>query len=255
MNTLEQYGPPSWLTLLESEKVKIPQGLMTAFVALKKDIREILLGKHEDFETNIEGLLQKTWELRIQAIPVLLKQDFSEALKKAGREFSLIPQRYPTLSKAVRKLEFGLHLMTQFVEGLATKTMDWPISPQQVIQSVPPESLNDLIAQLARNGNPESGKLLHMLQGSLMVEILIFAIDLAADEQLPLDPGICYELEYQAAVAVKEYAAAFGIDKTQMPWYARPKNEMENLLVEGPVVSEADLQYVMEKRAHLNSWK
>ncbi|MEQ1746515.1 MAG: hypothetical protein ABMA02_13880 [Saprospiraceae bacterium] len=74
--------------------------------------------------------------------------------------------------------------------------------------------------------------------------MILFAIDLAADEQLPLDAGIYYELDYQSAVAVKAYAAALGLDKSQLPWYTYPNNSLEKFLLEGPVVSEVDIEHV-----------
>ncbi len=246
--------PSSWLTLIGSELVEVPEGLSREVEQLRKALRKGLLGRYEELETLLEELLPRVWELRIRALPLLAQTDLAEALKKVEVEFSLMPQRFPALAEAAIKLLFGLHLMTGFVEKLlATNPEITTKLPQRLSADKMPtlEEIKGLA--LSKSGNEVLAY--NLIQGSLLMDLLFFAMDLAADEHLPLDVGICYELEYQSAIAVKTYAAAFGMDKTQMPWYVPPQNTLEKILLEGPVVSEADVEYVHEKRAHLNTWK
>jgi len=88
-----------------------------------------------------------------------------------------------------------------------------------------------------------------------MIEVLLFAIDDIADNKIPLEPAICYEFDYQSAIAVKEYAAGLGMSEAQLPWYREPQNDVEKLLLTGPVLSDSNLEHVFEKRRHLDTWK
>jgi hypothetical protein len=246
--------PSSWLTLIGSELVEAPEGLEKDIQQLRQNMRQVLLGKYEDLEAALEDLLSTVWTLRVQALPFLAQHDLTEAMKQVELEFVLIPQRFPALASATQKLLFGIQLMTDFVEKLIDVNPDFAKNLPQAISMEQVPSWEEIKKQITKQDY--QGKTPYtLLRGSLLMELLLFAIDMAADEQLPLEESICYELDYQSAVAVKAYAAAFGIDKTRLPWNAFPKNEMNRLLLEGPVVSEADLEYIHEKRAHLNSWK
>jgi hypothetical protein len=96
---------------------------------------------------------------------------------------------------------------------------------------------------------------LELIQTSLMMELLLLAVDIAATKKLQLTPGICYELDYQSAVTVKAYAVALGLTEEQMPWYQSPENDLERLLLSGPVLEEPEIEYILEKRRHLGEWK
>jgi hypothetical protein len=242
--------PTSWLTLLGSEIRDVPQGMNREMEQLRMRLRQGLLGRHEEIEALLEELLPAVWDLRIRALPLLAQTNLSEALKKVELEFSLVPQRFPALADAVQKLLFGLHLMSEFVEKFlaANPNLTTELSGQLATEKMP--SWHEIVNQGTTDFPAYS-----LIHASLRMELLLFAIDLATDEQLPLQVGVCYELDYLSATTVKAYAAPFGLEQTQMPWYAAPKNNVGKLLLEGPVVSEADLEYVHEKRAHLNTWK
>jgi hypothetical protein len=89
----------------------------------------------------------------------------------------------------------------------------------------------------------------------LTIELLVFAVDIITEEQLPLESGMYYELAYQSAVAVKTYAGFFEITENELPWYSPAENKFQQLLLEGPVLHGDDLQYLYEKREHLNLWR
>jgi len=242
--------PSSWLTLIGSEVVDVPKEILKEVEQLRKALRQGLMGRHEEIEASFEELLPAVWDLRIRALPLLAQIDLSEALKKIELEFLRVPQRFPALADAVQKLLFGLQLMTDFVEKLlaARPSLTTELPKQLSTEKMP--SWHEIANQDTTDFTTYS-----LIHASLQMELLLFAIDLAADEQLPLQVGICYELDYLSATAIKTYAAAFGLEQTQLPWYAAPNNNVGKLLLEGPVVSEADLEYVHKKRAHLNTWK
>lgn len=243
---------PSWLALIGSELVDVPKGLMREVAQLRNALRDGLLGNYEDFEVVLEELLPKVWELRIQALPLLAQINLADALKKVELEFALIPQKIPALAEATDKLMFGLHLMADLAEKLLVAHPEIASEiPQPLFSGKAP--VWEEIKHQTQVGSGNAA--FNFLEGSLRIELLLFALDLAADEHLSLNTNICYELNYQSAVAVKTYASAFGLDKTQMPWYAPPYTALEELLLEGPVVSEAEMEYIHDKRAHLNSWK
>lgn len=247
-------SPTSWLTLIGSELVEVPKELEREVERLKESLRKGLLGNYEELDSLLEELLPRVWKLRIQASPLLAKINLAEALKKVELEFALIPQKIPALADATEKLQFGLHLMTGLAEKLLathpeiTREMSQPVFAGEAPTW---EEIKHGVLVDSNSGNVA----FNLLEGSLRIELLLFALDLAADEQLSLDAGICYELNYQSAVAVKSYASAFGLDKKEMPWHTPPYTALEELLLEGPVVSEAEMKYVHEKRSHLNTWK
>lgn len=253
MSELESFtvGPPSWLTLIGTDQVQAPASLMSEVGELSLELEHALQGNYEDLEAVLEGLLPKVWDLRIKALPILAQLDFSEAMKMAESDFSLIPKKNPSLGPVVEKLVFGFQLMKEFVENLLAQKPKFTKELSKQALGENPPSFSEMMEQLAVGGFVEA----NFIHGSLMIDLLLFAVDLSVEKELPLDPSICYELDYQSAVAVKEYASAFGIDKTKVPWYTPPKNNLGKLLAEGPVVSEEDLQYVYEKRAHFNTWK
>lgn len=256
MNALEQYttGPPSWLTLMDDEQMELPRWLLVELENLKKDLRQALLGEYENLEAALENMLPKVWGLRMKALPFIAQVDPSEAVKKIELEFSLLLERFPDLAGAANKLMFGLHLMTEFVGKIIEdnpnllKDLPHQLSGQDLL------SWQEVTAQFSTKDNSRA-MADNLFHGSLMMELLLFAVDLAAGEDISLDQGICYELDYQSAVAVKTYAAAFGLGADQMPWYQQPKNELEQLLLEGPVLAEPEIEYILEKRRHLNTWK
>jgi hypothetical protein len=253
MTTLEQYQtPPSWLAVLGEGEITMPEWITEELTMLKMKLRQVLSQDYEYLELALESLLPKVWELRMRVLPILNQLDLTEALKKVEAEFALIPQRMPSVAAAAEKLNYGLHLMDKWVKTLMSQNTNLLQDLQQQLPDASPSSFEELIAQLAHGENQTIQKLLH---GSLMMELLLFTIDLAADEQIPLDFGVCYELGYQSAVAVEEYASALGHTAEQMPWYSPPQNDLQRLLLEGPVLSEPDIQYITEKRKHLNSWK
>lgn len=247
-------SPSSWLTLIGSELVEVPKDLEREVVRLKETLRQGLLGNYEELDSLLEELLPRVWELRVQVLPLLAKINLAEALKKVELEFALIPQKIPALTDATEKLLFGVHLMTGLAEKLLaahpeiTRKMSKPFFAGEA------PTWAEIKHEVLVDSN--SGSIaFNLLEGSLRIELLLFALDLAADEHLSLDAGICYELNYQSAVAVKTYASAFGLDKKEMPWHTPPYTALEELLLEGPVVSETEMGYVHEKRSHLNSWK
>ncbi|MFN0014945.1 MAG: hypothetical protein ACKVU2_10390 [Saprospiraceae bacterium] len=256
MHTLNlSFPPPSWLTILESELVTPPEGVAKDLKVLKNNIRQALLGRYENLEQTFEGLLPVVWSLRVRVLPMLAQFDLVDTLKNAELHFSRLPQQIPALAGATEKLLFGMHLMKDFVEKLLAENPNFETELAEGLTHLPEkiptwEEIEGMI--FSENGfGTVAFKLIH---GSLMMELILFAVDLAADEHLPLDTGICYELDYQSAVAIKTYAGAFGLDKSQMPWHTYPNNSLDKFLLEGPVVSESDMEYVHEKRMHLNSW-
>lgn len=253
MAVLEQFNTPplSWLTILGTHQVQAPTSLLSEVEKLSIQLEQSLQGNYEDLEAALEGMLPKVWDLRIKALPLLAKLDLTDAIKKVEVDFLLIPKNYPSLAGAAEKLGFGLQLMRKFIENWVAKKPKFTQELSKQLVGENPPSFPEIMEHLAVGGFAEA----NLVHGSVMIDLLLFAVDLSAEKQLPLDPSICYELDYQSAVAVKEYASAFGLDRTKVPWYNPPQNNMENLLADGPVVSEQDLQYVLEKRAHFNTWK
>ena len=108
---------------------------------------------------------------------------------------------------------------------------------------------------MKETGDEEAETMLRFLHGSLLMEPLLLAVDIVADEQLSLDFAMCHEMKYLSALAVEEYAGVIGLDYTKMPWYKPPQTDLQRLLLEGPTLNEADIQYIHEKRSHLNAWR
>lgn len=257
MTTLEQYptAPPALLILLDEQALEIPEALKLQVEKLKQYIRESLFQDYEILETSLENKLPEVWDLRMRALPILAQFDLTEALQKVQQEFAFIPQQYPPLKEAAGKLNYGLHLMTQFVEKLLSADPKWAQHLPHKLHTVDLPPYREIMASLVLNGAPDNNTLLNLIHGSLMMELLLFVLDIAAEEQLPLDEAICYELNYQSAVAVKQYAGAFGSGDTRMPWYQSPQNDLQRLLLTGPTLNEPDIQYIREKQSHFNSWK
>jgi hypothetical protein len=219
---------------------------------LKENLRQILLGDYEHLEAALESLLPEVWQLRIKAMPIFAQIDLTDAIKKVEVEFASIPTRMPLLAAAAENLSFGVHLMGKFLKDMLSQNPNLIEDLQQQLSESAAPSFSEITLQLTQGEHPIIANFIH---GSVMMEVLLFAIDLADDEQLPLEYGICYELGYQSAVAVEEYGLAIGLTAEKMPWYSPPQNDLQWLLLEGPVLSEPDIQYITEKRKHLNSWK
>ncbi len=211
MSVLESFtvGPPSWLTLIGTDQVQAPALLMSEVGELSLELEQALQGNYEDLEAVLEGLLPKVWDLRIKTLPILAQLDLSEAMQMVESDFSLIPKKNPSLGPVVEKLVFGFQLMKEFVENLLALKPKFTKELSKRVLGENPPSFSEMMEQLAVGGWVGE----NFFHGSLMIDLLLFAVDLSVEKKLPLDPGICYELEYQSAVAVKEYASALGYRK------------------------------------------
>lgn len=259
MGSIPDFSFPSTtnlLQVLQEEGMKLPLNLQRQINALKSKLRKALQQDHEALEGVLESLLPTVWELRIQALPILAKTDLKEALEKVQQEVNMLPQRYPSLSDVVERLAFGIQLMSQFTQQLIHQHPDvFNQASVALLPDSPHVSYEKIIAQLKETGDEEANIMTSFLHGSLLMEPLLISVDMAAEEQIQLDAAMCYELKYQSALAVEDYAKIIGLDYSQMPWYKAPQTDLQRLLLNGPTLNEADLQYILEKQSHLNTWR
>lgn len=247
-------SPPSWLAFIGASRVDIPEDLHREVDELKSALQKALEGEYENLEAALEEMLPSVWTIRLHAMPLLAKVDIRALSEFVYTEFSQITKNHPRLYTAAEKLVFGLELMEELTSLLGGPPPDFMKQVARDLQKAGFSSLSEVNAQLIAEGN-EGKKVAELIQASLMMELLLLAVDIAATKKLQLTPGICYELDYQSAVTVKAYAVALGLTEEQMPWYQSPENDLERLLLSGPVLEEPEIEYILEKRRHLGEWK
>ncbi len=241
------------LEVLQEEGIQVPVHLIDQINTLKRALLEALLQNYEPFKSTLENLLPSVWNLRMEALPILVEMDLTEAMKNVELEVSMLPEKHPALSDVVERLHFGLLLMAQLTQSLLEQNSD--AFNQAISDTTAFASYESVITELKEVNDSTSEITINFLHGSLLMELLILCAHTIADEQLTIDPALYYELKYQSALAVEEYAGILGLDHTKMPWYKSPQNYLQHLLLEGPTLSESDLKYIHEKQTHLNSWK
>lgn len=247
-------SPPSWLAFIGASRVDIPEDLHREVDELKSALQKALVGGYENLETALEEMLPSVWTIRLHALPLLAKVDIRALSEFVHAEFSQVAKNHPPLSAAAEKLVFGLELMEELTSIFGGPPPDFMKRVARDLQKTGFPSLSEVNAQLISEGN-EGQKWAELIRASLMMELLLLAVDIGATKKLPLSSGICYELDYQSAVTVKAYAAALGLTEEQIPWYQNPENDLERLLLSGPVLEEPEIGYILEKRRHLGEWK
>ncbi len=249
------YQTPSLLRLLEGPQFDLPASIQSEVRQLKDRLQTILLGDYQEMETALQALLPKVWSLRMRALTFLAKIDVQQAIHDLSVHFLALQKQHPELSGPLNKLSFGLELMSKFISVLPTADSDpFETIVQNTALEVP--DFAALVNALQAVGADDGGRMLKIVRASLMVELLFFALDLAAERQLPLETGVLHELNYQSAVTVEAYAhALFDMQPEDMPWYQAPLNELQRLLYTAPVGDSEQLRFLEEKRAHFNAWK
>jgi len=260
MGAIPDFSFPSvskLLQTLDEEGKQVPASLLRQVEFLKTQLRKSLQEDHSTLEKKLENLFPQAWKLRMQALPLLLDADLPEITKKIEDKMALLSQQYPKLSATIGHLTLGIGLMGRFVKHLLDQNPHFiKDASANLATDIPAPTFQDIMASVEKSEASEAKSFELLLHGSLMMEMLLLAIDLAAEEQLSIEDAMYHELKYQSAVATEDYAfGAFGVDHTSMPWYKPPQNALQHLLIEGPTLSETDLQYTNEKRMHLNSWK
>lgn len=250
--------PTPLFSILADNSEIVPKSLLKEILSLKKRLRKTLLMNVEDLEAIFENMLPKVWELRVKAFQVISKFDILlEASTKAEADFASIPQKKPELTATVQKLDYGFQLMTEFLKAV----LQSPEHAELVFEKLGDKatqipSFDQICNEMEAAGDKEMQQALkQFLHGSTMMELLILAVDLAAEEDLPLEFNMYHELEYQSAVAVKSYAKFLGVEETKLPWYKSPTGDFQKMLIGGPVLAASDFQFVHERSAHLNSWR
>lgn len=219
---------------------------------LKSSINTALKTDETLLEATLQSLFPIVWQLRLEAIPFLTEFDLTEGVQKIDAELEEVGNSIPDLKETVDQLKFGLTLMVQLTEQLLAQN---PLLFQQMTEVPAPQlpSYQSLIAEIASNSSDASNIIIQFLQGSLMLELLLLAQHQIANRKLPLEKAMYHELQYLSAVAVQQYAEALGIDKTKMPWHKPAFSDFQQFLLEGPLASEEQLQYIKEKSVHFNT--
>jgi hypothetical protein len=260
MGAIPDFSFPSMSKLLQTldeEGKQVPKSLLRQVELLKKKLRKYLQEDHSSLEKKLEQLFPGLWQLRMQALPILLDLDLSEITKKIEDNMALLSQQHPELRAIIEPLTLGVGIMGRFAKQIADQNPEFLFNGSaSLATNIATPTFQDVMASLENLDASEANSFFLLLHGSLMLELLLLAIDLAATEQLPMEDAMYHELKYLSSVATEDYAlAAFGVEHTNMPWYKPPQNALQNLLLEGPTLSETDLQFINEKRMHLNSWR
>jgi len=249
------FQPPSMLRLLEDSTVSLPEPIRMEVQQLKDKLQTILLGDYQAIETALPALLPKVWALRMQALPFLAKIDIKQTIYDVSAHFLMLRTEHPELSGPLDKLQFGLEQMKKFISVLMeTNPEIFEAFKSRTNHEAP--NFETLVNSFHEGGTDEALRFLQILQSSLMMELLLFAIDLTAEHQLPLSIGVLHELNYQSAVTVESYGVALiGMQSTEMPWYQPTQNKLQQLLYAAPVADAEQLRFLEEKRAHFNAWR
>lgn len=245
---------PSLLEALEEEGAPVPENLLYAVGQLKKRVQEALQGDEEQLEEALEALFPELWGLRQAAISFLADLEMGKAIRKIELDLQTLAAQTPQLKATVERLQFGLVLTVQFVQTLIANEPD-------IFRKVSVSGQNsdigyqDVMAQLSATGNQQAHTVISFFHGSLMKELLLFALHSIAEGYAIPEKAMCHELQYLSAKAVKHYAAGLGVDQTQLPWYQPPKSDFQTFLLSGPVANTEHLRFIKEKRAQFNTWK
>lgn len=231
--------------------ITVPKNLLSAVNQLREKIYYALLGDEEQLEETFTAMFPDVWKLRISALPFLADLKVSEALHQIEVDLEVISTKFIQLKPTAERLQFGFELMNQIV----LNHDDSLIHMSEIeIDSIP--NYPELINQIKKEENEHSVKVLSILHGSMMMEILLFAIIQYSEKNTqPPEFAMCHELQYLASVATKQYAEGWGINETTLPWYEPSSSDFQDFLISGPVATSNHIQSIKDKRAHFNTWK
>lgn len=251
MNAIQEIPMPSVVNLVQTlhqKGVEMPIALLEKIEWLDNELAHILAQNQEDLEKHFEALHLFVLQLRIEALPILLQQDLTDINQEAQYKFIFIAKEHPILAPTVQKLSYGFELMIEVLKKIEVKH---GVNLSE-LNTIDEELVNEKIVTLLNTSKIAQ----QTLASSLNMEIAMLCVMVIAEKNLTLDTAMYYELEYQSAVAIKEYAAVTLEKKnTDMPWYKAPQNDYQTFLLAGPTLQESEIDYIQQKRQHLSQWK
>lgn len=213
-----------------------------------------LKGDEELLRENLERLFPEMWSLRFECMPFLADFEIVGTLRKIEYDLKSVATSVHELQGTSERLLFGLELMIKLLTPLLRDTTDFTGKVAEEKTGIASD-YDSMITRIGAMNREQASTIISLIQSSLMMELLLFAIiQTDKNHQVP-DTAVCHELEYLSAEAVEQYANALGIKKTQLPWYSVPQSDFQNFLLGGPVATDEQLQLIKEKQSHLNSWK
>ena len=245
---------PSLLEALQEAGTPVPENLLESVHHLKGRIQNALEADEELLGETLEALFPEIWQLRLAALPFLAELEITDTLHKLELDLEAVASKTPQLKGAVERLDFGLKLMVEFLKPLLKDNPEWfeKMSRDQTGSAL---GYHEIVTQIGATEKEQAAAMISFLQGSLMMELLLFALYQIDEDHPAPSTAVCHEPQYLSAEAVKQYAAGLGIDHTQLPWHCAPKSDFQDFLLAGPVATTEQLQFIKEKRAHLNTWK
>jgi hypothetical protein len=241
---------PSIISILEALQetgTPVPHGLLFAVQQLEGKILRALEEAEENLEPTLEAMFPEVWKLRISAMPFLAEVDLSAVFDTVETEIEEVASKIPALKGTVERLQFGLGLMIDFIEQ---DIPDYSLN----VPSVVPE-YQSIVTELSTSKSETTSTLLSLLQGSLMMELLLFALYQVAKGEAKPSPEMCYELQYLSGTSVKEYAIGIGATNVQFPWQQHQVSDFQSFLLKGPVASNEQIEFIKQKRAHFGLWE
>ncbi|MFM8372259.1 MAG: hypothetical protein ACKOCO_07720 [Bacteroidota bacterium] len=245
---------PGLLEACRDQDIFVPENLQNAVNTLMGKLQHALKGDEELLRENLERLFPEMWSLRFECMSFLADLEMVGTLRKIEYDLESVATSIPELQGTVERLHFGLELMIDFLTPLLRDISDFTRKVTEEKTGI----LSDYDCMIARIGAmniEQANTIISLMQSSLMIELLLFAIiQTDKNHQVP-NTSVCHELQYLSAEAVEQYAKALGVKKTQLPWYSVPKSDFQSFLLGGPVATNEELQLIKEKQSHLNSWK
>jgi hypothetical protein len=245
---------PSLLEALREAGTPIPENLSAAVQQLNGKIQNALRSDEALLGETLQALFPEIWQLRLAAFPFLTEMEITGTLHQVELDLNTVASKAPQLKGAVERLNFGINLMIAFLKPLLKDAPDYfeKLTNDKTSAAL---DYQDIIAQIGAAEKEQAAAIITFLEGSLMMELLLFALCQIDKDQPAPATAMCHELQYLSAEAVKQYAAGLGIDHTELPWYRAPKSYFQDFLLAGPIATTEQRQFIKEKRAHFNTWK
>ena len=245
---------PGLLEACRDQDIFVPENLQNAVNTLMGKLQNALKGDEELLRENLERLFPEMWSLRFECMSFLADLEIVGTLRKIEYDLESVAMSRPELQETAERLLFGLELMIDFLTPLLRDITDFTGKVAEEKTGISSD-YDCMITRIGAMDREQASTIIALIQSSLMIELLLFAIiQTDKNQQIP-DTALCHELQYLSAEAVEQYAKALGIKKTQLPWYSVPRSDFQKFLLGGPVATDEQLQLIKEKRSHLNSWK